>query len=130
VTGDGPLYLGYLIEGYKDQQLIEQCPTCETKTLLISCFGGSPMSGSNAFTGICLSCSTRHNLENIAGFIGRMQFVSQLRKTKPLYVATWEEIDGQIFDWGTGLKPARKMDLVTKMLYRPFSLQAVIDSQR
>jgi hypothetical protein len=73
-----------------------------------------------------MSCSARHNLENIAGFVDRMQFVSQLRKTKPLYVGTWEEIDGQIFDWGQGLKPARKKELVTRLLYEPLSLAEVI----
>jgi hypothetical protein len=128
LTGDGPLYLGYLMEGYRNQKLIETCPSCGTKTLMVTCFGGSLLSGANSCTGICLSCSTRHSLKNIPGFIDRMQFICRLRDTRPLHVPEWRESDGEIFDWGgNGLKPAMKKAQVARQLYEPLPLAEVID---
>ena len=126
--GDGPIYLGYLLEGYRDQILKETCPSCSTRTLMISSFSGSPISGTNSCTGICLSCSTRHNLNNIPAFIARVQFISRLRDTRPLYQTERVEYDGHIFDWGgNGLKPAMRKQQVTRQQYEPFTLAAVID---
>jgi hypothetical protein len=130
VTADGPLplYLGYLLDGYRSQILIEVCPNCNTSTLMASCFGGSPLSGANSFSGYCLVCARQSNICSAPGaLMARLKFLCRLRKTKPLYESKWIEHEGHIFDWsGNGLRPALKRELITRQLYTPLSLSEVI----
>src|SRR5579885_1334501 len=58
VGGSGPLCLGYLLTGWKDGLFMERCPHCEGPALVTS-FGGSPLSGSNSWTGYCRHCKKR-----------------------------------------------------------------------
>lgn len=82
VSGDGPLALGILLEGYQNGLLIEPCPTC-TEDCFVTVFSGSPLSGSNSWSGYCLSCNqAKRAKESIhKPFVKRLRFVSDLRRT-------------------------------------------------
>jgi len=53
----GPLYLGYLLEGYISGALLETCSLCMAKTLMITAFSGTPLNQSNSFVGFCIPCN-------------------------------------------------------------------------
>ena len=92
VDGDGPLYLGYLLLGWK-ARLIGVCSACDGKVLVTS-FGGSILSGSNGWTGICQGCRTKKNgrWERLGD---RFQFIRKLRQQYPCELCEWQEYDGE-----------------------------------
>lgn len=51
----GMMPLGALLLLWKEEKLIETCPDCSGKVYLFSA-GGSPLSGSNSWGGICPAC--------------------------------------------------------------------------
>ena len=125
VGGDGPLYLGYLFLGWKDRSFTGVCPACGG-TVLVTSFGGSILSGSNGWSGICESCHTKQigRWEQLGN---RWQFVRNLRQRYPHEICEWEEYDGEIFSWGgNGLQPGKKKRLVHQPLADPVSLSVLI----
>ena len=132
VTADGPipLYLGNLLEGYRNQIFIEDCPNCQTKTLMTICFEGSPLSRSNTFWGYCISCASQSKVPfKPSALIDRMKFVGKLRGAKPLYLSEWIVSGGYSSDWSNDWrKPAEKRELVTRKLYRPLGMRQVVAS--
>jgi hypothetical protein len=128
VWGDGPLCLGYLIMGWKDGILTEPCLVCGDKILVLT-FGGSPLSGSNGWSGFCMSCNRKLSGRGSVHkpFLNKMSFINSLRKSYPLVVSRIEEVDGFIFDWGgSGLKPERKTRLVSTQLAEPVQLTQLV----
>jgi hypothetical protein len=126
--GDGPLCLGYLLLGWKDGILTEPCSGCGDKVLVLS-FGGSTLSGSNSWSGFCMSCKIKvYGKDTVhKPFSNRVGFVLDLRKSHPLAVSHTEEVDDSTFDWGgTGLKPARKKQLVWTQLAAPVELSQLV----
>ena len=129
VSGDGPLPLGYLLLGLQHGILTEPCPDCTGKVLVTS-FGGSPLSGSCCWSGICINCKKMQHARGSVHvpFAGKISFVCQLRRTHPEKVCQWQEYDGFEFSWGgTGLTPARKKKAVWISLADPLSLPAAIE---
>ena len=109
VGGDGPLFLGYLLLGWRDR-LIGVCAACKGKVLVTS-FGGSVLSGSNGWTAICQNCYSKQNgpWERLGD---RSQFIRNLRRQYPHELCEWEEYYGELFSWGgNGLQPGKKSDL-------------------
>lgn len=130
--GDGPLSFGFLISGWYDGILLEPCPDCG-KTVLVYCFGGSPLSGSNSWTGVCVVCREEKSARDSVHkpFADKISFVCSLRKAYPFAVKEWEEFDGFQFTWaGDGLKPVRKKRLVTRFLAEPVDFEHLIDVLR
>jgi hypothetical protein len=128
VWGDGPLCLGYLLMGWKDGIFTEPCPVCQDNVFVLT-FGGSPLSGSNSWSGFCMSCNRKvFGSDSVhKPFSDRIRFVWYRRKLYPLAVKHTEEVDGFIFDWGgTGLKPARKRHLVRTQLAAPVELSQLV----
>lgn len=127
--GDGPLPLGYLLAGWRDGWLREACPVCGA-AVYITCFGGSPLSGSNGWTGICSRC---RGIESRRGaspdsFRERLLAVVDLRRRFPLELSEWQEYDGYEFCWGgSGLRPARKRRLVRRRTAEPVSLKVLLE---
>jgi hypothetical protein len=76
VGGDGPLCLGHLLLGWRDGILIEPCPDCDGECLSYS-FAGSPLPGSNSWSGFCTLCKTRkHNRDSVhKPFYTKVQFI-------------------------------------------------------
>lgn len=127
--GDGPLPLGFLLTGWRDGWLTETCPECSSTVYLI-CFGGSPLSGSNGWTGICSGCpgvkSTRGASPD--SFRARLVSVIHLRKSFPAALVEWQEYDGYEFCWGgAGLKPAKKKRLVRHLTAEPVVLETLLE---
>ncbi|MBY0549275.1 MAG: hypothetical protein K2W95_18515 [Candidatus Obscuribacterales bacterium] len=128
VSGDGSLPLGYLLCGWKDLILSEPCPECGG-TVLVFSFGGSPLSGSNSWSGFCKDCRTKQTGRDSIHkpFVKRVSYVQALRKTFPERISSWEEYDGNMFTWGgNGLQPARKRQLVWTKLANPTSLAELV----
>lgn len=57
--GGGRVPLGALLQLWQEGKLIETCPVCSGEIYLFSA-GGSPLSGMNAWSGICPSCNRIH----------------------------------------------------------------------
>lgn len=57
--GGGKVPLGALLQLWQEGKLIETCPVCAGEIYLFSA-GGSPLSGMNAWSGICPSCNRAH----------------------------------------------------------------------
>ena len=126
IGGDGWLYLGYLLAGWKDGNFTGRCSECGNRVLVTS-FTGSILSGSNAWTGICEFCRIQKR-GRWKHFDTRPHFVIDLRKRFPHELVEWEECDGFIFSWGgNGLEPARKKRIVHKPLANPVSLNVLIE---
>jgi hypothetical protein len=123
--GDGPLYLGYLLLGWRDR-LTGVCPACGD-TVLVTSFGGSILSGSNGWCGHCRGCHTKQNgrWERLGD---RWQFVRNLRQSHPHEICEWEEYDGLAFSWGgNGLQPGKKKSLLHRPLANPVNLTGLIE---
>ncbi len=128
ISGDGPLCLGYLILGWRSGLFIEPCPKCNSECVVTS-FGGSPVSGSNSWTGYCCSCKTNQSAKGSIHepFYKKVMFVMDLRKQYPEIHREWIEVDGVEFSFGgTGLRPARKKQLASIELFDPASLQELL----
>lgn len=82
LQGSGPLCLGYLLLGWKDGIFIEICPNCSSSALVIS-FGGSPLSGSNSWSGYCRICQKRVTGKDSQHkpFFKRIKYVIKLRES-------------------------------------------------
>lgn len=128
IAGSGPLCLGYLLLGWSNGTLTEQCVACGG-TVLITCFGGSMLSGSNWCFGLCRDCGQSqksHSAPTV--FKDRVDFVLAARKQFPHELSYCEEYDGFVFSWGgNGLKPARKKRLVVKPVVHPVSLDVLLE---
>lgn len=128
VGGDGPLCLGYLMLGWKDGLLLEPCPSCGGECL-VTFFGGSPLSGSNSWSGFCSSCKAKQTRRDSIHkpFAKRLCFIVDLRKQYPQRVRRLEEYNGQQFTFaGNGLEPAIKTRPVTIELFHPVSLSELL----
>jgi hypothetical protein len=128
IGGGGPLCLGYLLLGWNSGLLIEPCPGCGGKALVMF-FGGSPLSGSCGWSGFCVDCQSKQSANNSVHkpFFERITLILSLRKTYPERVSHWEEYEGYIFSWGgSGLTPARKKRLVWTELADPVQLNDLI----
>jgi hypothetical protein len=126
-SGDGQLYLGYLLLGLTTGQLIEHCPTCNS-IVLITSFGGSPLTGNNGWTGVCLTCRQKQKGEQSAAFRQWMDFVLRLRQIFPAAVPEQQGYDGFDFSWGEpSLKLVRKSKTIWKPVADPVTLAVLIE---
>lgn len=128
VGGDGPLCLGYLMLGWEDGILLEQCEHCGSDCLITS-FAGSPLSGSNSWSGICGTCKLKQSSKRSKHerFSDKVIFVNALRKKYPQSLSHWVDYEGAEFSFGgTGLRPAGKKRLETLHLFNPTSLQVLL----
>lgn len=130
LTGDGPLYLGYLLLGWQNGILTEPCPSCQG-TLLITYFDGSPLTGWNRYFGYCKLChqtSGATSAEAVLLLHQRMRFTSALRRAFPRRITQWEEYDGYQFSFaGNGFEPAKKKRQIIIELATPVDFQIFID---
>lgn len=129
VSGDGELFLGYLLRGWRDQILKEPCSNCSGGEVLVVSFAGSPLSGAHSWSGFCKVCRTKQSARESVHkpFLKRLSYVQQLRRRFPERISNWEEYDGFVFSWsGNGLQPARKRRLIWKELANPTSLSVLI----
>ncbi len=127
LQGDGPLVLGHLVFGWEQNILIEQCPACERKVLITS-FAGSPLSGSNSWTGLCLSCRQKQSDKHSSAFRQWVDLILKLRQTFPAKVEQIEEYQGEEFTWGgSGLAPASKKRIVQVPVANPVTFAILID---
>lgn len=90
-VGGGPLCLGFLLEGYSNGALLQNCPRCQ-QPAFIFCLGGSPLSGANFSTVFCRSCDEMTKIKHASGFVDRLCFILRLRKEK---TSAWSEIAGK-----------------------------------
>jgi hypothetical protein len=128
VGGDGPLCLGYLLLGWKNGILLEPCSDCNGECLVFS-FAGSPLSGSNSWSGFCHQCNQKKNNRDTVHkpFYSKILFVSDLRKRFPQRIQQWEEFKGSKFTFaGNGLEPAIQKRLKTIELFDSISLTELI----
>ncbi len=126
LQGDGQLALGHLILGWEQSVLIERCPTCECKVLITS-FAGSPLSGCNSWTGLCLGCRQRQKEKHSVHFRQWMNFILKLRQAFPATIQEQQTYDGFEFNWGgTGLKPVIKTRVISKPVAKSVALELLI----
>lgn len=128
VGGSGPLCLGHFLLGWRNRILTEQCDSC-SGTVLITCFGGSALSGRIWCFGFCQNCrQIQKSYPAPSIYEARLDFALAVRRQYPQAVSYWEEYDGFIFSFGgNGLQPARKKRLVVKPVVIPVSLEVLLE---
>jgi hypothetical protein len=128
ISGDGQLFLGYLLLGWQADILTEQCPDCKAAKVSITYFGGFPLSGRNSWTGISLCCRQRQQGKDSIKFRQWMDLVLKLRQAFPDKVSEEQEYDSQKFTWGgNGLTPVMKKKTIWKPVADPVTLAVLID---
>lgn len=128
VAGDGPLYLGYLLLGWRDGLLTEACLYCGG-TALLHYFGGSL--GGNSWSGYCRECATAVKGRDSGKFWDRISFVANLRKQRPFEVREWQEYSGNVFSWGgTGLAQGNKKQLIVRQVVEPLTFSDILAEWR
>jgi hypothetical protein len=130
VTGDGPLCLGYLLLGWREGLLLESCPTCNSECIVTS-FGGSPLSGSQSWSGFCTNCKTMQTSKNKPvqnPITKKIQFIVNLRKHYPQKTWQLEEQDAMQFIFGgNGLKPVKMLRKTSVDLVQPVTLAELVN---
>lgn len=128
ICGDGQLPLGYLLAGWNEGILLEQCPDCSS-SVFVTAFWGSPLSGSNEWTGICETCREKKRGSKTiqTSFAARVIYITQLRKKYPVVVNERVLHDGFEFNW-FGLAPARKRRREAVKTANPVSLKILIEN--
>lgn len=129
LTGDGPLPLGYLMLGWSRGVLLETCSHCAESVRILS-FGGSPLSGHYGWSGHCARCNEKRVGKSESGMLKLYLFIADLRKMFPTEVIEWEEYDGQSFDWGAGLIPAKKTRQIIRPVVTAVTFATLIDELR
>lgn len=127
VEGDGPLPVGYLLLGWLAEIFQERCTECGGNVYLVQ-VSGSPLSGCGSWYGICPSCDllqTGKEFEQKKMF-ERVLYVNKLRRMLSNLVEEIIEYDGDIFDWGIGLKRTRKRELQRKQLVEPVLFEVLL----
>jgi len=130
IGGPGALTVGHLLWCWGEGALRARCPEC-SGDVLVSTFGGSPLSGRNQWIGYCTACGERQ-IDSWPGKFGD-HFVPALKVTSqyPAEVPEWVEYDGFEFSWGgDGLKPARKRRQVRTRVAELVDLDTLIDELR
>lgn len=75
ISGDGPLSLGFLLRGWQNGILCDQCDVCGGMVYVFS-FSGSPLSGSNSFSGYCVTCQAEARQQSPGRvFLERLRFI-------------------------------------------------------
>lgn len=82
----GPLCLGWLLELHLLGKLRGTCSTC-LGDLFITQLGGSVLSGTNFYSGVCLKCEQPSTVRNSAGFNDKVLALLKLRKSRPVPTA-------------------------------------------
>jgi hypothetical protein len=126
--GGGPLCLGYLLLGWVDGILIEPCIKCEGQVRVVS-FGGSPLSGSTAWSGFFPTCDKRRSAQGSVHtpFFKKIEFVMKLRQAFPVKVYGWVEEDHSKFSWGgNGLEPSKRKVWRGEPTAKPITLETLI----
>lgn len=130
VTGDGPLCLGYLLLGWREGLLLESCPTCNSKCLVTS-FSGSPLSGSQSWSGFCTNCKTMQSSQNQPvqnQLTKKIQFIVNLRKHYPQKTWQLEEQDAMQFTFGgNGRRPVKRLRKTSVDLVQPVTLAELVN---
>ncbi len=128
VDGAGPLYLGYLLLGWRQGFFSSQCSGCEAKAIVFRFGCGFPFSGGYSFSAFCPSCRSIERRLNEHGVLKLIEFVRGLRKRYPREVKEWEEFDGSVFSWGgNGLKPERRKRLKTTPMAQEVSFEQIFE---
>lgn len=128
IGGGGPLCLGHLLLGWENEIMKEPCTECGGE-ILVTSFGGSVLSGSTGWSGICSSCNIREHRRGSVHkpFARRAHFVCSLLKRFPEEKIGVEDFDGFEFSWGgNGLKPARKKRQLTTRVVAEIALAEVL----
>lgn len=126
VGGSGPFCLGHLLLGWESNILVDKCSKCGRR-LLITCFGGSALSGCNGFSGICIACEVWQHERGAGHFRERMTFAVNIRKQFPQQIYYWETYEGFNFRWGgNGMDPATKCRLAVKPVVEAVNLAALV----
>jgi hypothetical protein len=126
-SGDGQLFLGYLLLGWKAGQLTEHCPICMGK-IIVSSFSGSPLTGRNSWSGLCLDCHQRRQGNHSKHFHQWMSLVLKFRQAFPDKVSEEQEYNSQEFTFGgNGLKLVRKKKTIWKSVAESVSIAILID---
>jgi hypothetical protein len=128
----GPLCLGHLLFGWNDGALTAPCSDCGG-VILLSYVGGSPLSGSNSWSGFCVGgCGKKSGRQpESQQFRRRMDFALAVRRQLPQEISQWEDYDGTIFSWGgNGLQPARKKRLIVKPIVGPVLFEVLVEELR
>ena len=126
--GGGLLYLGFLLEGWRSGVLVDCCEHCCGEFYVMG-FGGSILSGSNKFWGVCRSCREPACGRVASGdrFRSRVNWVIQMRAKHPRRRQEWQVYNGFIFTFeGNGMKPSIKKRLVSIDLAEPVPIHYLI----
>lgn len=126
VVGDGPLFVGYLLLGWKNNLLIGSCKSCDGRVIVTS-FGGSVLSGSNSWSGLCTECETfqRGNWES--DFHSRVKLIWSLRNQYPFTVRVCEEFEDNVFCWaGLGTQKGIKKRFVEQKLVEAVPFEVLV----
>jgi hypothetical protein len=130
VTGDGSLCLGYLLLGWREGLLLESCPTCNSECPVTS-FSGSPLSGSQSWSGFCTNCKTMQTSKNKPvqnPLIEKVTFIIKLRKHYPQKTWQFEEQEAMQFTFGgNGLKPVKRLRKTSVDLFQPATFAELVN---
>ena len=127
LPGGGMLPLGYLLKLWKNPLFAMRCNVYHTTgSVLVTSFGGSPLSGDNWCRGLCTTC-LRKVKRSWPKFSDKVSFVIELRRAYPFEIAYSEDYGGYTFDWGgDGMKEAKKTRAVTTNVTEPVGFGTLI----
>ncbi|MBP9094938.1 hypothetical protein KBI23_28215 [bacterium] len=127
IPGGGMLPLGYLLKLWKNPLFAMRCNVYHTTgSVLVTSFGGSPLSGDNWCRGVCTTCK-RNVKRRWPKLSDKASFVIDLRRAHPFEISASEDYGGYIFDWGgNGLKEAQKTRPVTTNVTEPVGFATLI----
>jgi hypothetical protein len=124
VTGPSwQIPLGVLLLLWKDGKLITICPHCAGNTHILGA-GGSPLSGANTFTGICVNCR-----EIVTGRLADFSNVWHPLLNMRAKYRNYQKVlrrRTRVFSWKAGLVGEENLEIVIEAGVTQYSIGDVI----
>jgi len=124
IAAGGHIPLGVLVLLWKEGNLIRKCPSCDGKLYVMGC-GGSPLSGSCNWWGICCTCREEKSQEGDSGFSSFFVPVHRMMK-RYLNESIIQKGKRQYFSWKDGLAGETTPDIIIKEKTKGVNVKTLI----
>lgn len=122
---DGPIPLGVLVLLWQKRKLIKKCPDCGGKVYVFGA-GGSPLSGTHGWWGVCRICAGKKSQRGGSGFRIIWMPIQEMLKKYP-NKSIVKKGKRPYFTWRHGLTGETTPDIIIKEKVQGVDIKTLIE---